>query len=107
MPERLQMYGRRLTPQQKDERQQDNGDKKRLVCQHLSNLLHSLTCERDRRRTAWHHLNSALSFAISANRTNMVHVRHMMRMHIPSIPVCGVVVLHIGILTPMCKITII
>ena len=30
MPERVQMYGRRLTAQQKDERRQDNGDKKRL-----------------------------------------------------------------------------
>ena len=44
-PERVQMYGRRLTAQQKDERQ-DNGDKKRLVRHHLSDLLHSLSRER-------------------------------------------------------------
>ena len=32
-PERVQMYGRQLTAQQKDERQ-DNGDEKRLACHH-------------------------------------------------------------------------
>ena len=35
-----------LTAQQKDERQQDNGDKKRLVRHHPSALLRSLTHER-------------------------------------------------------------
>ena len=44
-PERVQMYRRRLTAQQKDEKQ-DNGDKKRLVRHHLSDLHCSLTCER-------------------------------------------------------------
>ena len=44
-PERVQMYGRRLTAQQKDERRQDNGDKKRLARHHLSDLLSLLTCE--------------------------------------------------------------
>ena len=39
------MYGGRLTAQQKDEGQQDNDDKKRLVRHHLSDLLCSLTCE--------------------------------------------------------------
>ena len=39
------MYGRRLTAQQKDERQ-DNGDKKRLAHHHLSDLLCSLTRKR-------------------------------------------------------------
>ena len=39
-------YGRWLTAQQKDERQQDNGDRKRLACHHPSDLLHSLTRER-------------------------------------------------------------
>ena len=34
-----------LTAQQKDERRQDNGDKKRLARQHRSDLLHSLTCK--------------------------------------------------------------
>ena len=36
---------------QKDERQQDNSDKERLVHQHLSDLLPSLTQEQDKRRT--------------------------------------------------------
>ena len=45
-PERVQIYGRRLTAQQKDERRQDNGDKKRLVRHHPSDLLRSLTRER-------------------------------------------------------------
>ena len=40
------MYGRRLTAQQKDERRQDNGDKKRLARHHPSDLLRSLTRER-------------------------------------------------------------
>ena len=40
------MYGRQLTAQQKDERRQGNGDKKRLVRHHLSDLLSSLTHER-------------------------------------------------------------
>ena len=62
MPERVQMYGRRLTAQQRDERRQDNGDKKRLARQHSSYLLRSLTRAT---RTAQRHLNSALSFAIS------------------------------------------
>ena len=44
MPERVWMYGRRLTAQQKNERQ-DNGDMKRLVRHHPSDLLSSLTCE--------------------------------------------------------------
>jgi len=51
------MYGRRLTAEQKNERQ-DNGDKKRLARQHPSDLLSSLTRERDRRRTARHCFDS-------------------------------------------------
>ena len=43
--EQVQMYGRRLTAQQKDERRQDNDDKKRLARHHLSDLLCSLTRE--------------------------------------------------------------
>ena len=46
MPERVQMYERRLTTQQKDERRQDNGDKKRLARHHPSDLLRLLTRER-------------------------------------------------------------
>ena len=38
-PERVQMYGRRLTAQQKDERRQGNGDKKRLARHHPSDSL--------------------------------------------------------------------
>ena len=45
MPEQVQMYGRRLTAQQKDERQ-DNGNEKRLARHHPSDLLRSLTRER-------------------------------------------------------------
>ena len=41
MPERVQM----LTAQQKDERQQDNCDEKRLARCHPSDLLRSLTHE--------------------------------------------------------------
>jgi len=44
----VQIYGRWLTAQQKDERRQDNGDKKCLAHQHSSNLLRSLTHEWDR-----------------------------------------------------------
>ena len=37
-----QMYGRQLTAQQKDERRQDNGDKKRLARHYPNDLLRSL-----------------------------------------------------------------
>ena len=57
-PEWVQMYGRRLTAQQKDERWQNNGDKKRLAHHHPSDLLCSLTRELDRWRTAWRRLDS-------------------------------------------------
>ena len=50
--------------QQKDERLQDNGDKKRLAHQHPKDLLRLVICERDRWRTAWCHVDSASSFAI-------------------------------------------
>ena len=84
MPERVQMYGRWLTAQQKDERQHDNGDKKQLARHHLSDLLCSLNCEQDRRRTAQLRLDSALSLAISFDQTfHMLRVRHMMCMCIP------------------------
>ena len=78
---------RQLTAQQKDEKRQDNGDKKRLVRQHPSDLLCSLTREldTDRRRTARRRLDSASSVAILFDRTfHVLRVRHMMRMHIPS-----------------------
>ena len=68
-PEQVQMYRRWLTAQQKDERRQDNGDKKRLVRQHPSDLLRLLTCERDRRRTACFVLTAlrALPFRVQSN----------------------------------------
>ena len=55
----VKLSGRHLTAQQKDERRQDNSDKKQLVCQHPSDLLGSLTRERDRQRTACRHFDSA------------------------------------------------
>ena len=35
----IKVGGRRLAAEQKDERRQDIGDKKRLACHHLSDLL--------------------------------------------------------------------
>ena len=55
----VKLSGRQLTAQQKDERRQGNGDKKQLACQHLSDLLGSLTREQDRQKTARHHFDSA------------------------------------------------
>ena len=87
MPEQVQRYKRWLTVQQKDERQ-DNCDRRWLAYQYLSNLLRSLTCGQDRRRTAQHCLNCASTFAISSDRTFHVlsvrHMMHMMHMCIPS-----------------------
>ena len=71
MPEQVQRYGRWLTAQQKDERRHDNSDRRRLARQYLSDLLHSLTHERDRWRAARHHLDRALSFTI----LNFPHAR--------------------------------
>ena len=82
MPERVQRYERQLTAQQKNERWQDNSDRRRLARQHPSNLLHSLTREQDRRRTARGRLNRGSSFAISSDRNfHMLGMRHMMHMH--------------------------
>ena len=63
-PEQVQdeRYGRQLTTQQ---RMKDNGNRRRLAHQHPSDLLCSLTRERDRRRTPLRCLNCALSLAIS------------------------------------------
>ena len=85
MPEQVQRYGRQLTAQEKDERRQDNSDKKRLTHQHPSDLLHSLTCEWDRWKTAWRRPDSTLNFAILSDRIfHVLSMRHMMRMCIPS-----------------------
>ena len=75
------MYGRRLTDQQKDERRQDNGDKKRLARHHLSDLLRSLTCERIGRGQ-----HGVVSPALQASPFQTFHVlrmRHLMHIRIP------------------------
>ena len=77
--ERVQRYRRRLTAQQRDKRRQDN--RRRLVGQHLSNSLCSLTGEQDRQRTATG--LSQLRFVISSTSDQIFHVlsvRHMMCM---------------------------
>ena len=82
MPERVQMYGRRLTAQQKDERQQDNSDKNRLARHHPSNLLHSLT-----REWIGGGQHGVVSPALQASPFRSFHVlcvRHLMRMRVPS-----------------------
>ena len=84
MPEQVQRYRRRLTAQQKDERQDDH-DRRRLAHQHPSDLLCSLTRGWDRRRRAQCRLNRVSSFAISSYRTlHVLGVRHMMHMRTPS-----------------------
>ena len=69
------MYERRLTAQQKDERRQENGDKKRLAHQHWSNLLRLLSRDRDDGRQ--HGVVSTMLWSFT-----MLRVRHMMRMRI-------------------------
>ena len=64
MAERVQMCGRRLAAQQKDERRQDNSNKKQLAHQHPNNLLRSVIRERDRWRTVQRRLDSGSSFTI-------------------------------------------
>ena len=65
-----------ITAQQNDERRQDNGDKKRLACQHWSNLLRALIREWTEDSTA----SSRQRFEI---RTfHLLCVRNMMRMRI-------------------------
>ena len=78
LAERVQIYGRRLTAQQRDERQ-DNGDKKRLEHHHPSDLLHLLTRKRigggqhgvilsaSRQRLAISNFSSALREALDAH----------------------------------------
>ena len=71
-------YGRRLTAQQKDERQH-NGDKKRLARHHPSDLLCSLT--RERIGGGQH---GVVSPGLRASPFHVLRVRHLMRMRIPS-----------------------
>ena len=82
----IEVDGRRLAAEQKDERQQDNGDKKRLACHNLSNLLHSLTREWIGRGQ-----HGVVSPALRASPFRTFHVlrmRHLMRMHVPSMYIC-------------------
>ena len=76
------MYGRRLTAQQKDERRQDNGDKKRLARHHPSDLLRSLS--RERIGGGQHGVVSPALRASPFRTFHVLRVRHLMRMRIPS-----------------------
>ena len=82
----IEVDGRRLAAEQKDERRQDIGDKKRLACHHPSNLLRSLTCE-------WigggqHGVVSPVLRASPFRTFHVLRVRHLMRMRIPSMYIC-------------------
>ena len=64
-------------------------DKRRLVHQHLSDSLCSLTCERDRQRTAQHCCSETQSWILDELLCLLIHervlgVRHMMHLRIPS-----------------------
>ena len=63
-------------------RWQDNGDRRWLACQNLSDLFCSLTHEQDRWRT-WCHLNCASPF-LSDRTFHVLGLRHMMHKPIPS-----------------------
>ena len=80
--ERVQMYGRQLTAQQKDKRRQDNGDEKRLARHHPSDLLRSLT--RERIGGEQHGVISPALRASPFRTFHVLRVRHLMRMRIPS-----------------------
>ena len=82
----IEVDGRRLAAQQKDERRQDNGDKKRLARHHPSNLLRSLTRE-------W--IGGGQPGVVSPvlrvspfQTFHVLRVRHLMRMRIPSMYIC-------------------
>ena len=82
----IEVDGRQLAAQQKDKRRQDNGDTKRLACHHLSDFLHSLTHE-------WigggqHDVVSPALRASPFRTFHVLRVRHLMRMHIPSMYIC-------------------
>ena len=62
---------------------QDNGDKKRLALHHLSDLLRSLT--RERIGGGQHGVVSPALRASPFRSFHVLHVRHLMRMRIPSI----------------------
>ena len=82
----IEVNGTQLAAQQKDERRQDNGDKKRLARHHLSNLLHSLTRE-------WigggqHGIISPALRDSPFQTFHVLRVRHLIRMRIPSMYIC-------------------
>ena len=82
----IKVDGRRLAAQQKDERRQDNGDKKRLARHHPSNLLRSLT-----REWIGGGQHGIVSLALRASPFQTFHVlrmRHLMCMRIPSMYIC-------------------
>ena len=68
--------------QQKDERQQDSSDTNRLARHHPSDLLHSLT--RERIGGGQHGVVSPVDQASPFQSFHVLHVRHLMRMRIPS-----------------------
>ena len=79
--ERGQRYGRRLTTQQKDERQQDNGDRRRLA-------LHDLLCLLTVNRIGEGDHGVVLTALRTLRFTIFSHVLgvwHIMRMRISSI----------------------
>ena len=85
-PERVQMYGRRLTAQQKDKRRQDNSDKKRLARHHPSDLLRSLT--REWIRGGQHGVISPALRASPFRSFHVLRVRDLMCMCVPSTHDC-------------------
>ena len=78
----IEVGGRWLTAQQKDERRQDNGDKKRLACHHPSHLLRSLI--RKRIGGGQHGVVSPALRASPFQTFHVLCVRHLMCMRIPS-----------------------
>ena len=79
---RIQMYGRRLTAEQKHGRRQDNSDKKRLAHHYPSDLLRSLT--REQIDGGQHGVVSPALQASPFRTFHVLRVRHLMRMRIPS-----------------------
>ena len=82
----IEVDGRRLAAEQKDERRQDIGDTKRLAHHHLSDLLRSLIHE-------WigggqHGIVSPVLRASPFRTFHVLRVRHLMRMRIPSMYIC-------------------
>ena len=81
-PEWVQMYGRRLTAQQKDERQQDEGNKKWLARHHPNDYFARWPVN----GIGWgqHGVVSTALRASTFRTFHVLRVRHMMRMGIPS-----------------------